>query len=78
LQQQLNSGTSIGAVNAAIITTNASYDDDSTIKNSARELEKFWLELAEVLSPIPYEYSTLCSYVIPLLHELEVLHHLQL
>jgi NTE family protein len=51
------SGTSIGAVNAAIIATNAGCDD--TIKKSARELEKFWLELAEALLPFPYEYSSL-------------------
>ena len=57
------SGTSIGALNAAIIvaaapaTTNAhSYD---SVKNSAKELEAFWLELAETLIPLPAQFSPL-------------------
>lgn len=51
------SGTSIGAVNASIIAAHSRHDDN--IKNSADELEKFWLELAEVLLPFPQEYSSL-------------------
>src|SRR5919197_6154093 len=43
------SGTSIGALNAAIIAAH-SYD---TVKNSVKELEHFWLELAEILIPLP-------------------------
>jgi NTE family protein len=49
------SGTSIGALNAAII---ASYSYDS-VKNSAKELENFWLELAETLIPMPPQFSSL-------------------
>jgi NTE family protein len=49
------SGTSIGAINAAIIATHS--DRDDSIKNSVRELEKFWMELAEVLLPFPHDYS---------------------
>ena len=48
------SGTSIGAINAAIIAAHSYHGN--TIKNSAKELENFWLELAEVLLPIPQEY----------------------
>lgn len=48
------SGTSIGAVNAAIIAAHSYHGN--TIKNSAKELENFWFELAEVLLPIPQEY----------------------
>jgi NTE family protein len=44
------SGTSIGALNAAII---ASHNYESR-KSSAKELEIFWLELAETLL---YHYS---------------------
>lgn len=51
------SGTSIGAVNAAIIATHSSRDEAD--KNSASELERFWLELAEALVPFPEEYSSL-------------------
>ena len=43
------SGTSIGALNAVIIAAH-SYD---SAENSARELENFWLELAETLIPLP-------------------------
>jgi NTE family protein len=43
------SGTSIGALNAAIIAAH-SYN---SAENSARELENFWLELAETLIPLP-------------------------
>src|SRR5919198_4490616 len=54
------SGTSIGALNAAIIAAAAatahSYD---SIKNSAKELEAFWLELAETLIPLPAQFSSL-------------------
>jgi NTE family protein len=46
------SGTSIGAINAAIIASHSRLD-------SAKELEKFWLELAEVLLPLSQEYSSL-------------------
>jgi len=42
------SGTSIGALNAAII---ASHNYESR-KSSAKELENFWLELAETLCTI--------------------------
>src|SRR5919109_2410678 len=54
------SGTSIGALNAAIISASAntahSYD---SVKNSAKELEAFWLELAETLIPLPAQFSPL-------------------
>jgi NTE family protein len=54
------SGTSIGALNAAIIaasaTTAHSYD---SVKNSVKELEAFWLELAETLIPLPVQFSPL-------------------
>src|ERR671939_1907453 len=48
------SGTSIGALNAAIIAAaaNTAHSYDS-VKNSAKELEAFWLELAETLIPLP-------------------------
>jgi NTE family protein len=49
------SGTSIGALNAAIIAAH-SYD---TVKNSVKELEHFWLELAETLIPLPEQFSLL-------------------
>jgi NTE family protein len=50
------SGTSIGALNAAIIAASAhNYD---SIKNSAQELEAFWLELAETLIPLPAQFSS--------------------
>lgn len=48
-------GTSIGAVNAAII---AAHHDD---KDSAKELEKFWLDIAEIIMPIPSSYSPFFS-----------------
>jgi NTE family protein len=51
------SGTSIGAVNAAIIATHSSHHNSD--RNSAGELEKFWLELAEALLPLTQEYSSL-------------------
>jgi NTE family protein len=50
------SGTSIGALNAAIIAA-AAHNYDSV--NSAKELEAFWLELAETLIPLPAQFSSL-------------------
>jgi NTE family protein len=50
------SGTSIGALNAAIIA--ASAHNYVSIKNSAQELEAFWLELAETLIPLPAQFSS--------------------
>jgi NTE family protein len=55
IQFDIVSGTSIGALNAAII---ASYSYDS-VKNSTKELENFWLELAETLIPLPSQFSSL-------------------
>jgi NTE family protein len=49
------SGTSIGALNAAII---ASYDYES-VKSSMKELENFWLELAETLLPLQHQFPSL-------------------
>jgi NTE family protein len=49
------SGTSIGALNAAIIASH-SYD---SAKNSAKQLENFWLELSEILIPLPPQFSSL-------------------
>src|SRR5881275_1068248 len=49
------SGTSIGALNAAII---AAYSYDSA-KDSTGKLENFWLELAETLIPLPQQFSLL-------------------
>lgn len=49
------SGTSIGALNAAIIAAQ-SYN---SIKDSAKELENFWLELTETLIPLPQQLSSL-------------------
>jgi NTE family protein len=43
------SGTSIGALNAAIISAHR----HQNVKNSAQELENFWLELAETIIPLP-------------------------
>lgn len=51
------SGTSIGAVNAAIIATHSSQHDDD--EDPASELEKFWLELAEAILPFTQEYFPL-------------------
>jgi NTE family protein len=51
------SGTSIGALNATIIAA-ASNNCDS-VKNAAKELEAFWLELAETLIPLPQQFSSL-------------------
>jgi NTE family protein len=51
------SGTSIGALNAAIIAA-ATHNCDS-VKNAAKELEAFWLELAETLIPLPQQFSSL-------------------
>lgn len=48
------SGTSIGALNAAIIAAH-SYD---SAKNSVQQLENFWLELAETLIPLPQQFSS--------------------
>ena len=48
------SGTSIGALNAAII---ASHNYESR-KSSAKELEIFWLELAETLVPLQQQFSS--------------------
>jgi NTE family protein len=50
-------GTSIGALNAAIIA--ASAHNHHSVKNSAKELESFWLELAETLIPLPQQFSSL-------------------
>ena len=47
------SGTSIGSLNAAIITAGHSHRD---IKNSAKELENFWLDLEETHTPT----TTIC------------------
>ena len=44
-------GTSIGALNAAIIAATA--HNHHSVKKSAKELESFWLELAETLIPLP-------------------------
>ena len=49
------SGTSIGAVNAAIIAAAHRHGNE----NSAKELENFWLELAETLIVLPPQYSSL-------------------
>ena len=49
-------GTSIGALNAAIIA--AAAHSHHSIKNSAKELENFWLELAETLIPLPQQFSS--------------------
>jgi NTE family protein len=49
------SGTSIGALNAAII---ASHNYES-MKSSTEELENFWLELAETLIPLPQQFASL-------------------
>ena len=49
-------GTSIGALNAAIIA--AAHNHDS-VENSAKELENFWLDLAETLMPLPQQFSSL-------------------
>ncbi|MBV9667531.1 MAG: patatin-like phospholipase family protein [Nitrososphaeraceae archaeon] len=49
-------GTSIGAINAAILA--AGYTQDDGISNSVKTLEKFWLEtMAEAATPsfLPYE-----------------------
>lgn len=48
------SGTSIGALNAAII---ASHNYESR-KSSAKELGHFWLELAETLVPLQQQFSS--------------------
>jgi len=48
------SGTSIGALNAAII---ASHNYESR-KSSAKELGNFWLELAETLVPLQQQFSS--------------------
>ena len=49
------SGTSIGALNAAVIAAH-SYDN---AKSSTEKLEDFWLELAETLIPLPQQFSLL-------------------
>jgi len=49
-------GTSIGALNAAIIA--ASAHNHHSVKNSAKELESFWLELTETLIPLPQQFSS--------------------
>jgi NTE family protein len=49
------SGTSIGALNAAII---ASHNYES-MKSSTKELEDFWLELAETLVPLQQQFPSL-------------------
>jgi NTE family protein len=50
------SGTSIGALNAAIIAAAHSH---AGVENSAKELENFWLDLAETLIPLPQQFSSL-------------------
>src|SRR4029078_1082726 len=55
IQFDIVSGTSIGALNAAIIA--AAYRNHS-VKNTAQELENFWLELAETLIPLPAQFSS--------------------
>ena len=54
IQFDIVSGTSIGALNAAII---ASHNSES-MKSSAKELENFWLELAETLVPLQQQFSS--------------------
>src|SRR4051812_17431459 len=49
-------GTSIGSLNAAIIAAAHSHD---SVENSAKELENFWLDLAETLIPLPQQFSSL-------------------
>src|SRR5256714_10290714 len=49
------SGTSIGALNAAVIAAH-SYD---SAKSSTEKLEAFWLELAETFIPLPQQFSSL-------------------
>ena len=49
-------GTSIGSLNAAIIA--ASAHNHHSVKNSAKELESFWLELTETLIPLPQQFSS--------------------
>ena len=49
-------GTSIGAINAAIIA--AAYSHHS-VEDSSNELENFWLNLAETLIPLPERFSSL-------------------
>ena len=49
-------GTSIGALNAAIIA--AAAHSHHSFKNSAKKLESFWLELAETLIPLPHQFSS--------------------
>src|ERR1051325_6659057 len=49
------SGTSIGALNATII---AAAHRNHSVKNSAQELEYFWLELAETLISLPTQFSS--------------------
>jgi NTE family protein len=51
------SGTSIGALNATIIA--AASNNCYSVKNAAKELEAFWLELAETLIPLPQQFSSL-------------------
>jgi NTE family protein len=55
IQFDIVSGTSIGALNAAII---AAAHHDHSVKNSTQELENFWLELAETLIPLPQRFSS--------------------
>jgi len=50
------SGTSIGALNAAIITAGHSRDG---VDNSVKALENFWLDLAETLIPLPQQFASL-------------------
>jgi len=56
-------GTSIGAINAAIITAYRNNDDNDSSSYSgtagAKALEDFWLELAETLLPLPDNMSEL-------------------
>lgn len=50
------SGTSIGALNAAIIATGHNSDG---VDNSVKALENFWLDLAETLIPLPQQFASL-------------------
>ena len=59
-------GTSIGAINAAIIAAHRNEDNDNNslpssdvIDDGAKALEDFWLELAEAILPLPDNISDL-------------------
>ncbi|MGA9841651.1 MAG: patatin-like phospholipase family protein [Nitrososphaeraceae archaeon] len=50
------SGTSIGALNAAIIAAAHSHND---VENSVKALENFWLDIAETFILLPQQFSSL-------------------